>query len=198
MAPIYRPSKVKLHDTTLANFIHLFNSSQPQFIVAKKELADFIRDATIRIGGETIGIDWELRDDWKSGHFPFKTLAQFERKFDPPKGIELTIQSRGDLQYFVAAWHKNFSLPVGVDRKTDYTWDEEGKMRTTTQYKEFSQAEMTNFKCWLITLPVCDYATAPVPKWKNCLPCPLYKDGHCMSKGGRLQRAIEELQEGKD
>ncbi len=36
--------------------------------------------------------------------------------------------------------------------------------------------------------PICDYGTPPVPNWKNCLPCPLYKDGHCTSRGAAIWR----------
>jgi len=39
-------------------------------------------------------------------------------------------------------------------------------------------------------LSVCDYGTPPVPNWTNCLPCPLYKDGHCLSRGATIYRAI--------
>jgi hypothetical protein len=39
-------------------------------------------------------------------------------------------------------------------------------------------------------IPVCDYGTPPVPNWQNCLPCPLYSGGNCMSRGGIIWRAI--------
>lgn len=39
-------------------------------------------------------------------------------------------------------------------------------------------------------LSVCDYGTPLVPKWTNCLPCPLYKDGHCLSRGAAIYRAV--------
>ena len=37
-------------------------------------------------------------------------------------------------------------------------------------------------------IPVCDYGDKNVP-WENCLPCPLYKEGHCLSRGAMLQSA---------
>lgn len=41
---------------------------------------------------------------------------------------------------------------------------------------------------------VCDYDIPPVPNWENCLPCPLYKDEHCLSQGAAIYRAIMELE----
>lgn len=43
-------------------------------------------------------------------------------------------------------------------------------------------------------LHVCDYGDKNVP-WKNCLPCPLFKDGHCLSKGATIYKAIYETEE---
>lgn len=45
-------------------------------------------------------------------------------------------------------------------------------------------------------LPVCDYGDGSV-HWANCLPCPLYKDGHCLSEGGKIHRAVYGDEEGK-
>lgn len=45
-------------------------------------------------------------------------------------------------------------------------------------------------------MQVCDYGIPPVPNWSNCLPCPLYKDGHCFSEeakqwtDGRLGKEV--------
>lgn len=44
-------------------------------------------------------------------------------------------------------------------------------------------------------IPVCDYGTPPVPDWKNCLPCPLNKDGHCLSRGAIIWRATHRSEE---
>ncbi|GAI24749.1 unnamed protein product, partial [marine sediment metagenome] len=44
-----------------------------------------------------------------------------------------------------------------------------------------------SFERW--KLYVCHYGDKNVP-WKNCLPCPLYKDGHCLSQGAAIYRAI--------
>jgi len=38
-------------------------------------------------------------------------------------------------------------------------------------------------------LSVCDYGNGSVA-WANCLPCPLYKDGHCLSRGAAVHKAI--------
>lgn len=43
--------------------------------------------------------------------------------------------------------------------------------------------------------PVCDYGDGSVT-WLNCLPCPLYKDGHCLSEGAARRRAIYGDEEG--
>lgn len=34
----------------------------------------------------------------------------------------------------------------------------------------------------LSSIPVCDYGDKPVD-WANCFPCPLFRDGHCLSRG---------------
>lgn len=39
---------------------------------------------------------------------------------------------------------------------------------------------------------VCDYGTPPMPNWTNCLPCPLYRDGHCLSHGAAICKALFE------
>lgn len=43
-------------------------------------------------------------------------------------------------------------------------------------------------------LLVCDYGDRGV-QWANCLPCPLYKEGHCLSKGAAIYRAIHAADE---
>ena len=40
-----------------------------------------------------------------------------------------------------------------------------------------------------LRLQVCDYGDGGV-QWTNCLPCPLYKDGHCLSRGANIQKSM--------
>lgn len=52
-------------------------------------------------------------------------------------------------------------------------------------------------KCSFQVSPyVCDYGTPPTPDWTNCLPCPLYKDGHCLSRGATIYQKIHLDEEG--
>lgn len=41
-----------------------------------------------------------------------------------------------------------------------------------------------------LKLHVCEYGAPPTPNWPNCLPCPLYKDEHCLSRGAAIHRAL--------
>jgi len=59
--------------------------------------------------------------------------------------------------------------------------------------EKLSPAPTTLVSYELLRAPVCDYGAADIAKdldWQNCLPCPLYKDRHCTSKGAAIQRAI--------
>jgi len=39
---------------------------------------------------------------------------------------------------------------------------------------------------------LCEYIFKDeVPKWGNCIPCPLFKNGHCFSEGARLYKEAE-------
>lgn len=44
---------------------------------------------------------------------------------------------------------------------------------------------------FLTHIPVCNYDTPPIPNWRNCLPCPLYKDGDCLSRGAKFWKEGE-------
>lgn len=44
-----------------------------------------------------------------------------------------------------------------------------------------------------IVIEVCDYGNKKTG-WENCLPRPLYKDGHCESNRGRIYREMLEQQ----
>jgi len=47
----------------------------------------------------------------------------------------------------------------------------------------------------IANIQVCDYGIPPVPNWRNCLPCPLYKNEHCLSRGAAIYRAIHAADE---
>ena len=61
----------------------------------------------------------------------------------------------------------------------------EGKMKGLVGFEEEPCARK---------LPVCDYGDGSVT-WANCLPCPLYKDGNCLSRGAAAYRAVHENQQ---
>lgn len=193
---MYRPSTEKRHNQYLNTFIKLFNLTEPQDITAELEPRPYIRDAIIKFKYGVIGFDFEVRDNWPGGrqyhNFPFATLAQLERKFEPEKEIDLTIQTSTDMRWVATAWHRNFGPPKEVERITNHDWLEKGQMRETTKFVIFNITHLDQLKHWIGTTPppVCDYGTPPVPDWKNCLPCPLYKDGHCLSRGGAIWRVI--------
>lgn len=48
----------------------------------------------------------------------------------------------------------------------------------------------------VLKLHICDYRVLPVPDWPNCLLCPLYKDGHCLSRGATIYQKIHLDEEG--
>ena len=41
----------------------------------------------------------------------------------------------------------------------------------------------------LSSIPVCDYSDKSVT-WANCLPCPLFRDGHCLSRGASFHQMM--------
>lgn len=188
---MYRPSTAKRHDMFLASFIKTFNKAKPQTITAQKETKKYIRDGIITLGPKLIGFDFEVRDDWSRGRFPYSTLGQFERKFDPEKEIELSIQTSTDGRWFVVAWHSDFEIKKGVERKTNFHRKEKGIMRTTQRFAVFDfPTGLDKLKRYLLCkFPVCDYGDKDIP-WANCLPCPLFKDGHCLSQGAAIYRTV--------
>jgi hypothetical protein len=193
---MYRPSRAKRHDLFLANFIMAFNAADPKYIRMETEQQPYIRDGIIRFGYGIIGFDFEVRDDWKGGkgyhQFPYATLGQLERKFDPQKEIDLTIQTDCNMRWVAIAWHRDFGPPTEIERKTNHGWLEKGQMRETTRFQILHISRLDQMKQWICTEPplVCDYGVPPVPGWQNCLPCPLYSNGHCHSRGARIWRAI--------
>lgn len=123
--------------------------------------------------------------------------------------IEVGEKSRADLPQFT---------PSGIMRQDNTKWYAQGNMTRcwlflkrdlqsffktrrptvvdddpkTIQkfYLSLSQADEIAERSFQVSPYVCDYGVPPVPKWDNCLPCPLYKDGHCKSRGAAIHRAI--------
>jgi hypothetical protein len=193
---MYRPTTIGRHDLYLEKFIKLFNATEPQYMRMEIEQRPYIRDGIIHLRYGTIGFDFEVRDDWKGSEtyhqFPYATLGQLERKFDPQKEIDLSIQTNVNMRWIAIAWHREFGPPKEVERTTNHNWLEKGQMRETTKFQVFHISHLDQIKHWICTHPppVCDYGTPPVPSWQNCLTCPLYRDGHCTSRGVVIWRAI--------
>jgi len=152
VSPLWKPSAKPEHDASLKRFIYKFNQAPPKDISMSMWAEEkFVHDGTINLLGVIVPYDWEKRQDWHGEKFPYLTLGQLERKFDPEKGIELTIQCNVEESYFVTAWHKDFSSEIiEVSRETDYEQKEKGKMRVTRKFKIFSYNDIAGFKRWLL------------------------------------------------
>jgi len=138
------------HEASLKRFIEFFNKTEPLDIIMRKwSVETYKSDGVISYKNINIVFDWEKRDDWSVEdrcRFHYETLGQFERKFEPSKGIELTIQCDRNEKCFVVAWHSDFGPPHVISRKTNFGWKERGKMRETTKFKTYSYSEIKNFK----------------------------------------------------
>ncbi len=150
---MYWPGKYKDHNESLNRWLQLFNETYPKYITAERESKPGIRDVVIDLPYKKRGMDWQkrTRKHWKEGEkFPFVELGQFDRKFEPYKEIDLTIQCNNKENRFVVAWHKDFGEPEKVERDTESGKLEKGEMRTTRKYKEFMYEEISDFKSWLL------------------------------------------------
>lgn len=150
---MWRGSTYHLSQASLEYFANAFNSLE----VCKNIRWEYIREETFSNDGwfvnletgETIGYDWEIRDDyWDAGKFPFDTLGQFERKFDPAKAIKLSIQCSKNCSAIVVAWHEDFAEEKVTDIQlaTDSSEKENGKTRYTKHFRVFRFDEMELFK----------------------------------------------------
>lgn len=149
---MYRPTTKSEHDESLLRFIQDFNLARPLDITIRMYPEErFVHNGVIDLWEHRVKYDWEKRYNWEGEKFPFHTLGQLERKFDPKKGIELSIQSNADETHFAVAWHREFDEAVNVSRETDYQWQEKGTMRTTRKFRIFRYREIEEFKEWLLT-----------------------------------------------
>lgn len=144
---MHRPSLYSKHDETLKRFAEKFNSLSPFTVEMVVKEEDYKADGFIKIGSKVIGFDWECRDTWwESGIFPFRTLRQFERKFNPKHGIDITVQCNRDETHFAFALHTDFDKnPEEVTLETD-SEPEEGKVRNTNKFWVYSYGEIDIFK----------------------------------------------------
>lgn len=154
---LFRPSTMDKHNETLRRFQELFNNTEPKNVVMCVWAENiYLNDGIIILVAENryghypyIIFDWECRDDWEPQEnckFKYNTLAQFERKFELKKSIELSIQCDKNQRCFAVAWHVDFHSPHDVYRKTDYLWRERGEMRETDKFVVYSYSKMTEFK----------------------------------------------------
>ena len=150
---MYFPGEYDPHNESLNRWLPLFNETSPKYITAERESKPGIRDVVIDLLYKKIGMDWQKRSSkhWKEGEkFPFVKLGQFERKFEPYKEIDLTVQCNNEENAFVVAWHGDFGEPEEVDRDTESGELEKGEMRTTKKFKKFMYEEISDFKSWLL------------------------------------------------
>lgn len=113
--------------------------------------------------------------------FNLRFLSELQR-YMPKVARDLLRECQNDV-WFRGWWYaqRRWAKFIGLDKLAEI----EHVPLSKRIFKEETRAR---------ELPICNYGDGSV-HWTNCLPCPLYKDGHCMSKRAIAYRAIHKNQQ---